>query len=162
MDLTKSLFQFCMSFTLKQKLAPLWNKAGQFLVQGMNNHCFSSFGHFRQRPSCTVRDMHNNSPNEWLMQTIGKMNNQMTMAMHFNAIFMLKRKTTGQEHFMDNLLTVPVFFLGLVPQIHENAAMSSLFLCTPCFPDKFIIYLSGRKSWLTLHDGLTVKYDWWF
>ncbi|XP_029186645.2 uncharacterized protein LOC114954260 [Acropora millepora] len=33
-DLTKSLFQFCMSFTLKQKLAPLWNKAGQFLVQG--------------------------------------------------------------------------------------------------------------------------------
>lgn len=59
------------------------------------------------------------------------MNNQMTMVMHFNAIFMHKRKTTGQEHFMDNLLTVPVFFLELVPQIHENAAMGSLFPCTP-------------------------------
>ncbi|XP_068712086.1 uncharacterized protein C18orf63-like [Montipora foliosa] len=33
-DLTRSLFQFCLSFTLKQKLAPLWNKAGEFLVQG--------------------------------------------------------------------------------------------------------------------------------
>ena len=37
MDLTKSLFQFCFSFTMKQKLAPLWNKAGEFLVQGMVN-----------------------------------------------------------------------------------------------------------------------------
>lgn len=34
-DLTKSLFQFCFSFTMKQKLAPLWNKAGEFLVQGI-------------------------------------------------------------------------------------------------------------------------------
>lgn len=37
MDLTKSLFQFCFSFTMKQKLAPLWNKAGEFLVQGIVN-----------------------------------------------------------------------------------------------------------------------------
>ncbi|KAJ7383154.1 hypothetical protein OS493_030306 [Desmophyllum pertusum] len=33
-NLTKSLFQFCFSFTMKQKLAPLWNKAGEYLVQG--------------------------------------------------------------------------------------------------------------------------------
>ncbi|KAL9974439.1 hypothetical protein ACROYT_G011469 [Oculina patagonica] len=35
MDLTKRLFQFCFSFTMKQKLAPLWNKAGEFLVQAL-------------------------------------------------------------------------------------------------------------------------------
>lgn len=32
--LTRNVFQFCFSFTMRQKLAPLWNKAGEFLVQG--------------------------------------------------------------------------------------------------------------------------------
>ncbi|RMX46537.1 hypothetical protein pdam_00021703, partial [Pocillopora damicornis] len=32
--LTRTVFQFCFSFTMRQKLAPLWNKAGEFLVQG--------------------------------------------------------------------------------------------------------------------------------
>ena len=59
-----------MSFTLKQKLAPLWNKAGQFLVQGMNNLCLVSVI-LSNDPSFTVQDpdMQNNSPNVCLMQT---------------------------------------------------------------------------------------------
>ncbi|PFX33319.1 hypothetical protein AWC38_SpisGene1836 [Stylophora pistillata] len=32
--LTRNVFQFCFSFTMRQKLAPWWNKAGEFLVQG--------------------------------------------------------------------------------------------------------------------------------